>query len=266
MLCFSPHFPYVPHVHPIALQFGAITITWYGVMVASGFLAGFWAAARRGPRAGFTGETILDFAPWLIVGGIVGGRVLYVISYWDNLMIKPLFPSKPWTEIFMVQRGGLVFYGGLIGASLACILRVRLRKLDLWRVADVFAPSIALGYVFGRACELPWAVTYPVEHATHRAGEAAVPVHPVQIYDALMNFMLFLALEWLFRRRKFDGQVFALYLLGFAVTRSIAELFRGDYTEAHLHRGLTPGHVVSIGIFAVGIVFYSLLRRMPKRG
>ena len=67
------------------------------------------------------------------------------------------------------------------------------------------------------------------------------------------------------RRRKFDGQVFAVYLLGFAVTRSVAELFRGDYTAAHIYGGLTPGHVVSIGIFAVGIVFYRVLRRVPGR-
>jgi len=260
-------------VHPIALQFGAFTITWYGVMVASGFLAGFWAAARRAPRAELTGETILDFAPWLIIGAIAGGRTLYVISYW-----REQFAGGPWWEVFMVHRGGLVFYGGLIGASLACIIRVRLRKLSLWRVADVFAPSIALGYVFGRigcllngccfgrACELPWAVKYPVGHATHAVGEAAVAVHPVQVYDSLMNLAMFLVLEWLFRRRRFDGQVFAVYLLGFAITRSVAEMFRGDYSAAHITGGLTPGHVVSIGIFAVGIIFYSLLRRAPQRG
>jgi len=260
-------------VHPIALQFGAFTITWYGVMVASGFLAGFWAAARRAPRAGMTGETILDFAPWLIIGAIVGGRTLYVVTYW-----REQFAGGPWWEIFMVHHGGLVFYGGLIGASLACILRVRLGKLSLWRVADVFAPSIALGYVFGRigcllngccfghACALPWAVTYPVGHATHPVGEAAVAVHPVQVYDSLMNLGLFLALEWFFRRCKFDGQVFALYLVGFAVTRSIAEMFRGDYTDSHLHGGLTPGHLVSIGIFVTGVVFFVMLRRAAKRG
>jgi phosphatidylglycerol:prolipoprotein diacylglycerol transferase len=259
-------------VHPIALHVGAFTITWYGVMVATGFLAGFWAAARRAPRAGLTGETVLDFAPWLIVGGIVGGRALYVVSYW-----REQFAGEPWWEIFMVHHGGLVFYGGLIGASLACILRVRLRKLMLWRVADVFAPSIALGYVFGRigcllngccfgrACELPWAVTYPAGHPTHSVGEAGPALHPVQVYDSLMNLALFLALEWLFRRRKFDGQVFATYLLGFALTRSVAELFRGDYTPAHLYGGLTPGHLVSIAIFAVGLVFFSLLRRTAKR-
>jgi phosphatidylglycerol:prolipoprotein diacylglycerol transferase len=260
-------------VHPIALQFGAFTITWYGVMVASGFLAGFWAAARRAPRAGLTGETILDFAPWLIIGAIAGGRTLYVVTYW-----REQFAGGPWWEIFMVHHGGLVFYGGLIGASLACILGVRLGRLALWRVADVFAPSIALGYVFGRigcllngccfgrACALPWAVTYPVGHATHPVGEAVVAVHPVQVYDSLLNLGLFLALEWFFRHRKFDGQVFALYLLGFAVTRSIAEIFRGDYTDAHLHSGLTPGHLVSIGIFATGVVFFIVLRRAAKRG
>lgn len=264
---------YVAGVDPIAVKLGALTITWYGVLVASGFLAGFWAAARRAPRAGLSGETVLDFAPWLIVGGIVGGRTLYVVSYW-----REQFAGADWWEVFMVHHGGLVFYGGLIGASLACILRVRLRKLALWRVADVFAPSIALGYVFGRigclmngccfgrVCDLPWAVKYPVGHATHAVGESAVAVHPVQVYDSLMNLGMFLALEWLFRRRKFDGQVFATYLLGFAITRSLAELFRGDYTAAHIYGGLTPGQLVSIAIFGAGLGLYLWLRRAPNRG
>jgi phosphatidylglycerol:prolipoprotein diacylglycerol transferase len=209
--------------------------------------------------------------------------LLYVISYWDDLFRDPLFPKAPWTEIFMVQRGGLVFYGGLIGASLACILYVRRKKLPLWKVSDILAPSIALGYVFGRfgcflngccfgrPCSLPWAIRYPdgsdvwntqLARKMISEGSPAIPVHPSQIYDSLMNLGLYLGLAWLFRRKKFDGQIFAAYLMGYAVTRSIAETFRGDYTAAHLYGGLTPAHLLSIGIFAGGAILYAAL---PKR-
>lgn len=269
-------------MHPIAFPLGPLTIRWYGVMMAAAFLAGLWTASRRAPRAGLAGERIVDAGVWLILGAVVGARALYVVSYWDTLFSDPLFPNAAWTEVFMVQRGGLVYYGGLIGACLACVLYARARKLALWKLADVFAPSIALGYVFGRIgcflngccygrrCELPWAVRYPGESDIGRqhlqagwveAGESSAPVHPSQLYDSLLNLGLYLALAWLFRRRKFDGQVFAAYLIAYAATRSVVELFRGDYTAEHLHGGLTPGHLISVFSLAAGLVLWRVLSR-----
>ncbi len=251
-------------------------------MVALAFLVGLWTASRRAPRDGVTGEKIVDAGVWILLGAIIGARILYVISYGETLFEKPLFPRAPWTEVFMVQRGGLVYYGGLIGASLACIIYARVQTLPLWKLADIFAPSIALGYVFGRIgclmngccyghiCGLPWAVRYPNYSEIWRkhfdAGQAeangsSAPVHPTQLYDALLNLVLYAGLAWLFRRKKFDGQVFAVYLLCYAVTRSIVEIFRGDYAAAQIRGGLTPAHLISIAIFLTGVVFYVVLRR-----
>ena len=232
-------------------------------MMALAFLAGLWTASRRGLRDGFAPEKILDLGPWLIVGAILGARILYVTTYWQES-----FAGQPITEIFMIQHGGLVYYGGLIGASFACILFSLLKKLPLWKLADALAPSIALGYVFGRigcllngccygsACDLPWAIHFPEGHETYPHG-----VHPTQIYESLLNLVLYLALAWLYRRKKFDGQIFAIYLMCYAVTRSIVESFRGDYDAAHRHGGLTPAHLVSIGIFAAGAVLYAVQSR-----
>lgn len=242
-------------------------------MLALGFLAGLWTAGRRAPLGGIAGEKVADAGLWLILGAIVGARTLYVISYWDRLFEDPLFPRAPWTEVFMVQRGGLVYYGGLIGASLACIAYARRRKLPLWRLADIFAPSIALGYVFGRigclmngccygrACRLPWAIRFPEGNPLN---PPTFPVHPTQIYDSLLSLGFYFGLAWLYRRKRFDGQVFATYLMGYALLRSFVETFRGDYPDAHLHGGLTPAHWVSIGIFAAGAVLFSSLR--PRAG
>lgn len=173
----------------------------------------------------------------------------------------------------MIQRGGLVFYGGLAGASLACLIFARVKKIPLWRLADVLLPSIALGSMFGRigcllngccfgrACALPWAIHFPADHVTGGA-----PVHPTQIYDGLLNLGLYLGLAWMFRRcRRFDGQIFATYLMCYAVTRSIAEAFRGDYNDAHLHGGLTPAHLVSLAIFAGGVAFFFILKHRSLR-
>lgn len=251
------------NVQPIAFYLGSFPVHWYGVMMALAFLAGLWTAGRRGRREGIASEKIVDIGPWLIVGGILGARTVYVATYWQES-----FAGQPIGEIFMVQHGGLVFYGGLIGAALAGILFAAAKKLPLWKLADILAPSIALGYVFGRigcllngccygrACDLPWAIHFPPGHETYPHG-----VHPTEIYDSLLNLGLYLGLAWLYRRKKFDGQVFAAYLMCYAVTRSIVEAFRGDYTPGHLHGGLTPAHLVSIGIFAAGLALIWLLPR-----
>ena len=87
-------------MHSIAFKIGPLAIHWYGIMVALGFLAGLWTASRRARLAGVSGEQIYDLGPWLIIGGIFGGRVLYVISYW-----REDFAPQPWSEIFMIQHG-----------------------------------------------------------------------------------------------------------------------------------------------------------------
>lgn len=245
-------------------------IRWYGVMMALGFAAGLWTATRRARRLNVSADIVSDTTMWLLLGSIVGARVVYVTTYW-----KQEFAGQPLSEIFMIQHGGLVFYGGLIGATVAGIGYLSWKKLPVWKIADILAPSIALGSVFGRigcllngccfgrACDLPWAISYPAEHV---AGGALV--HPVQVYDALLNLVLFIGLEFFVTRRKFDGQVFALYLMGYAVFRSIAEYFRGDYPTDHIHNGLTSAQLVSIGIFVAGAALYALRRTSAaaKRG
>jgi phosphatidylglycerol:prolipoprotein diacylglycerol transferase len=260
-------------VHPIAFKFGSLTITWYGVMVAMAFLAGLWTAGRLDMREGVPPEKIHDLGPWLIVGSIVGARTLYVITFW-----REQFAEHPFPEIFRVWRGGLVYYGGLIGACLAVIIYCRIRKFPLWKAADIMAPSIALGYAFGRIgclmngccygreCHLPWAIKFPVGHETHPAGSPATPVHPTEIYESLLSLALYGFLAWLFRRKKFDGQVFATYLVCYAFLRSFVELFRCDYPAYQRFGGLaTPAQMVSVFILAAGVVLFWLLRRTLKR-
>ncbi len=270
-------------MHPIAFQLGSLSIHWYGVFVALGFLAGLWTASRRGRREGVPSERILDLGPWLILGAILGARILYVITFW-----REEFSGRPPLEMLMVWRGGLVYYGGLIGASLAFILYARLKKLPLWKGADILTPSIALGYVFGRigclmngccfgrTCELPWAVRFPNQSFAWKqqnalglvgTSEPSLPVHPTQVYEALLNLVLYAVLAWLYRRKKFDGQVFATYLVSYAVLRSFVEMFRGDYPSYQHYLGgwATPAHLVSIATLAAGAVLLLVLPRPPRQ-
>jgi phosphatidylglycerol---prolipoprotein diacylglyceryl transferase len=247
-------------MHKVACSLGGLTIYWYGVLVALGFLAGLWTASRRAPRHGLRAETILDAGPWLLLGAVVGSRALYVINNW-----QADFAGKPFWNILNLRQGGLVFYGGLIGAALATLLYLRLKKLPIWKVADALAPSIALGAFFGRlgcfmngCCygrptDLPWAVHFPPDHDTKGAG-----VHPVQLYDALCNLALYAGLAWLYRRKRFDGQVMAVHLMCYALLRSFVELFRNDYgtSDYFLAGWLTPAQFISVGILTAGALLY----------
>ena len=242
-------------MHPVAFQIGNFTIYWYGILAAAGFLAGFWVAGRRAVRESVRSEDVVDLAPWLLAGTLIGARAWYVFYYWNAE-----FAGKPLWEIFMLRRSGLVFYGGLIGASLATILYTRLRKLPLWKIADILAPSIALGHAFGRvgclmtgccyghATQAPWAIHFPTDHWSR--GEA---VHPTQIYESILNLALFGGLSWLYPRKKFDGQIFGIYLVAYATLRAFVELFRGDYATLYFGGQATPGQMVSGGILIGGL-------------
>jgi phosphatidylglycerol:prolipoprotein diacylglycerol transferase len=272
-------------VHPIAFQLGSLTIHWYGVMIALAFLFGLWTATLRARRENIPGDKIADIVLWLMIGGILGARVVYVTTYW-----KEEFANQPLSEIFMIQHGGLVYYGGLIGAIITGAIYINWKKLPFWKTADVLAPSIALGSTFGRAgcllngccygqpTHVPWAIQFPngsyawaqqFQQELPGVGPAtpSLPVHPTEIYSGLLNFALYLFLAWLFRRKKFDGQIFSTYLLCYAITRSFVEYFRGDYTNLHYHLGLTPAQWIGVPMFVAGLTLAAFLSRRsePKR-
>ncbi len=251
-------------MHPTAFNLGSLTVTWYGVMVAVAFFVGLWLATRRARHSEIAPQHVADLGPWLILGAIAGARAMYVVMFW-----REDFAGKPLWEVFMIRHGGLVFYGGLIGAVLATWLFILLKKLPTWKMADLLAPSIPLGYAigrigcllngccYGRATDVPWAIRFPVDlHPTQGAL-----VHPTQIYDSVCGLGLYFALAWLYRHRKFDGQVFGIFLISYAGCRTLVEFFRGDYAHDKFIGPLTPGQAWSIVVFFCGAVLLVVLDR-----
>ena len=264
---------------PIAFKIGGFAIYWYGILVAGGFLVGLWTASRRCVLDKLVGKVISDLGVWIILAGMIGARAMHVVTYWEEQYV-----DQPLSHLLDFRGGGLVFHGGFIGAALAVILYTRLHgKQPLWKIADAFAPSIPLGHALGRlgclmygccfgtVCDLPWAIQFP-EHspAFNLLGQAptdaahSLYVHPTQIYSALLNVALYGGLAWLYRHKRFDGQVFGLYLAGYSINRFVVEFFRGDYQEEQLWFGwVKPGQQLSLFLLPIGITLIILLRRRP---
>jgi phosphatidylglycerol:prolipoprotein diacylglycerol transferase len=256
-------------VHPIAFKLGGFAVHSYGIMIALAFAAGLWTATLRARREKISSDFIMDVVMWLVVGSIIGARTVYVTTYWHEE-----FAGQPVMEIFAVWHGGLVYYGGLIGGIVAGGFYIWWKRMPFWKTADVLAPSIALGSFFGRVgcllngccygrpTDLPWAITFTNSLARDFSNTPlGVPLHPTQIYDGLLNLMLYGFLAWLFRHKKFDGEIFATYLICYSITRSIVEHFRGDYSTLHYHLGLTPAQWISVPMFITGLALAAVLSR-----
>lgn len=168
-------------------------------------------------------------------------------------------------DLVEILRSGGVFYGGLIAATTTAIVYMRRHDLPAWAIADMGAPSIALGEAIGRwGCFAagccygkeshgPFAVTFTDQFAHDAVGTPlGVPLHPTQLYLSASAFLVFLVLQWAYRRKTFDGEVFWLYVLLYAITRGIVEVWRGD-----LVRGFVIPGVLSTSQF-IGILLAAL--------
>jgi phosphatidylglycerol:prolipoprotein diacylglycerol transferase len=254
-------------MHPILFRLGPLDIHTYGVLVAAGFLLGLTLAGRRAKAEGLDPRAISDLGIWLIVAGMGGAKLFHVVFFWDEFI-------RAWRyEGLRSLREGFVFYGGFISAIVTTILFARKRRLPLWKLADVCAPSVALGHAFGRlgcyfngccfgtVCELPWAVRFPGNHLMHSA-----PVHPTQLYEVLGNFILFGALSAFYRRKRFDGQVWWWYVLAYGALRFAIEFVRGDYS-VHYLGVFTIAHIVATALMiaaAIGLWGTTRWRGAPR--
>lgn len=235
---------------------GPIPIRMYGLMIGIGFLVAIWLAARRAKKEGIDPERIMDMGVYLLLAAIVGSRLFYVLV---NL---PEF-QRNWLEVFAIWKGGLVFYGGLIGAVATGIWYIRKHRLPLWRTADIVAPYIALGHMFGRfgcffagccygaPCHTSIGIMFS---DTHSLAPLGVMLYPTQLFEAGGEFVNFLVLLAVYRFRTFDGQVFWLYPVLYSILRFIVEFFRGDTARGVYFGGsISTSQIVSLGMVCLAL-------------
>ncbi len=253
-------------MHPDLFRIGPLTIHTYGVMVAIGFLLGVGLAMRQARREGIPVERISDLSFYLLLAAIVGSRIFYILLNPAPYIKNPL-------SVFKIWEGGLVFYGGLIFAVITGIIYIKKKGLSLWQVADIYAPSIAIGHAIGRIgcffagcchgrpADIPWAVTFTDPHSLAPLG---IGLHPTQLYESAGEFLNFVILIILRKRQTFRGELFWTYVVLYSILRFFVEFYRGDAARGMVTAELSIAQLISVIMFFVAMGFMTFLRRSQR--
>jgi phosphatidylglycerol:prolipoprotein diacylglycerol transferase len=262
-------------MHPILVKIGPLTIHTYGFMMAVGVALGLWFIYAQARRAGMDANRIMDAAFYTIIVSLIGAKLLLFVS---NISYYTSYPK----ELFSLARSGGVFQGGLTFGVIFALWYFRRRRIPTWPTADLIGPALAMGHGFGRIgcfsagccygseCAAPWAVIFRDRYAAELTGvRLDTRLHPVQLYEAALNFLNFAILFLVLKKKRFDGQVFALYIVNYSIIRFFTEYFRGDHEEkVYFIRGSSaltslslPQLFCVLGLIAGAVLFVVLKRR-----
>ena len=236
---------YLDHVGKSISIFG-FSIAYYGIVIVTGMMIAIWIAQREAKRTGQNPEQYLDLAMIGIAAGILGARIYYVIFAWD-------YYKDDLLSIFNIRQGGLAIYGGIIGACIAVVIYSRKTKQNFSLLMDTASMSIVFGQIMGRwgnffnreafgdytnnlfAMQLPVSAVRANEitqkmwdHVVTVNGVEYIQVHPTFLYESLWNVGVLLFLFWFRKRKKFNGEVFLMYLIGYGLGRIWIEGLRTD--------------------------------------
>jgi phosphatidylglycerol---prolipoprotein diacylglyceryl transferase len=258
-------------MYPEIFHIGSFPINTYGVFLAIAFLCAILVTVRLATRDGLPKEKIYDLCLWMLLGGLIGSKILMLFT-------EPEYRDHPLQLISLdFLRSGGVWYGGLLGAVLASYFLMKRYKLPWWKTADACAPGIAIGNFFGRqgcfaagCCwgkptTLPWGVKF-----TELGHEiTGVPIdnylHPTQLYESFAMLLVFFFLLWLHKRKRFSGQVILVYALLYSVIRFAIEFVRddprGDILGLTTLTGLSTSQMISLVIAVSALILLFVKRR-----
>ena len=262
-------------MHPVLFTIGTFTIGTYGLALSIAFGAGLALAYFRAKKEGENPEHVFSLCVWVILAGIVGAKFLLIV------IDIPYFLENP-SELSGIWRLGGVWWGGPILGALVAWLYTRRRKMAFLRIADILSPSIALGVAIGRlggcfmagccygeATNSAFAVVFTNEYSHTMFGTPLnIPIHPAQLYNSLANLINFAILMLVYRNKKFNGQIFFLYVMVYSVGRFVTEYFRGDprgSISLFTWTLSTSQFIGLVAFVAAGISYYLLRRKAMKR-
>ncbi len=262
-------------MYPELFRIGTFPINTYGLLLAIGMLLALFVASKLAARDGLPRERIYDLGLWTLIGGLVGSKILMFFTE-DNV------------DVFSLDflRSGGVYYGGFIGGFFALLLLIRWYKLPFWKVADAFAPGVALGQAIGRqgcfAAGCCWGK--PTDsifgvHFTQAAHDftgvpitgadgSALHLHPTQLYESIAMFIVFAVLIYIHKKKRFDGQVLIAYAIIYGIVRFLIEFVRddprGNILGLSSTLGISTSQIISLIVAACAVIFMIWRLRQPK--
>ena len=235
----------IEHLKSSISVFG-FRIAFYGIIIGIGMLAGIWIAQSDAKRRGQDPELYLDFALYAIICSIVGARIYYVIFEWD-------YYKENLLQIFNLRAGGLAIYGGVIAGAITMIVYTRVKKVSFFSMADTGVLGLVTGQIIGRwgnffNCEAFGGYTDSLlamrikrslvndnmlnadvlSHKIVENGVEFIQVHPTFLYESCWNLCLLIFMLWFRKYKKYDGQMFWIYLFGYGTGRFWIENLRTD--------------------------------------
>jgi phosphatidylglycerol:prolipoprotein diacylglycerol transferase len=262
-----------PDIDPVFLALGPLKIHWYGLTYLIGMVAGWWLARVRAKKAGseWTAAQVDDLLFYVALGVILGGRLGYSLFYgFENWLADPLVLLRPW-------EGGMSFHGGFLGVLLAMYLYGRKHQRRFFQLTDFIAPVIPLGLfagrignfingeLWGKVTDLPWGMRLRCDQFVQvcqdklhlpPGTELSPPLHPNQLYEALLEGVLLFLVLWFFSARPRPRMaVSALFLMGYGLFRFMIEFVRmPDAHIGYLAGGwFTMGQLLSLPMMIIGV-------------
>jgi len=245
---------------PVLFEIWGIRVYGYGTMIAIGIIAAVMLFSSRAKKKGYEEEKILDMSIWAIALGVIGGKLLYIITEIKNIVANPISLK----ELGM----GFVVYGSIIGGVLGAYLYCRMKKWKVLKVFDIVIPSLPLAQGFGRigcflsgccyGAETTSSLSVVFKEKPFSFAPAGIHLHPTQIYSAIFDFALAAFLLWYSKKERKDGRIFSMYLIVYSIGRFCVEFLRND------PRGnvgaLSTSQFISIFILIIGIILFNLER------
>jgi phosphatidylglycerol---prolipoprotein diacylglyceryl transferase len=255
-----------PQIDPVIVRVGPLALRWYGVAYVSGFVLGYLLMLRLAQRGvvRISTELLGELVGWIVIGVLVGGRTGWWLFYHRG-------PRTTWYEPLAVWEGGMSFHGGLVGVAIMLLAWSWWRRADFWSLVDGLALVVPVGLFFGRIAnfinqelvgrrtDVPWAVIFPAKDTA--------PRHPSQLYEAVLEGPVLMAVLWVaLRWRRREGQLGALFLIGYGLFRFLVEFTRepDDQIGFVAFGWLTMGQLLSVLLLVAGVVLLvvkSLSRR-----
>ena len=264
-----------------SISIGGFSIAYYGIIIAFGMVAGFLMASWQAGRLKQDKEMVLDLALWDIIFAVISARLYYVLFSWDYYSQNPI-------EIFNIRGGGMAIYGGVIGGVVTTFVFARVKKLSFYELLDIACTGLLAGQIFGR-----WGNFFnreafggytdnlfamQLKRSDVRAGDITnellsnlvtldgteyIQVHPTFLYESLWNIAVLLVILWYTKKRKFQGELFLMYLCGYGLGRFWIEGLRVDQLKL-FGTQLAVSQLLSV-VLVVGSLSVLLFRWVKRR-